>query len=110
VPTPTPEMQACIDSCQACHATCLGMAMTHCLHIGGEHTEPVHFTLMMSCATICQTAADFMLMGSPHHPHVCRECAEICEECAEDCARLDGMEACVEACRRCAEECRRMAA
>ena len=31
------------------------------------------------------TAANFMLMGTVHHMHTCRECAEICEECARSC-------------------------
>jgi len=86
------------------------MAMGHCLEQGGAHTEKKHFTLMMACAEICRTAAHFMLIGSAHHPHVCRECAEICEECARDCERIGDMEECVRMCRQCAEECSRMAA
>ena len=65
---------------------------------------------MMARAEICRTSATFMLIGSQHHKHVCRECAEICEECAADCEKLDGMEECVEACRACAASCRQMAA
>lgn len=84
--------------------------MGHCLEMGGEHVEKGHFTLMMSCAEICRMAAHFMLIGSPHHRHVCAECAEICEQCAADCERLGDMEACVEACRKCAASCREMAA
>jgi hypothetical protein len=105
----TREMQACIDECLRCYAVCLGTAMGHCLETGGKHVAPPHFRLMMACAEICRTAAHFMLIGSPHHKHVCAECAEICEECARDCERLDGMEECVAACRRCAASCRRMA-
>ena len=104
------EMQACIDTCTRCHQVCLSMAMNHCLEVGGEHVAKEHFTLMMACAEICRTSATFMLIGSQHHQHVCRECAEICEECAADCERLDGMEECVEACRACAASCRQMAA
>jgi hypothetical protein len=85
------------------------MAMTHCLDEGGPHVEPNHFRLMMACAEICRTSAHFMLLNSPHHKHICAECAEICEECAKDCEQLDGMEECVTACRRCAESCRQMA-
>ncbi len=51
-----------------------------------------------------------MLIGTPHHKHTSRECAEICEECATDCERLGDMDECVRACRACAESCRRMAA
>ena len=103
------EMQACIDACLKCHATCLGMAMNHCLETGGEHVAPPHFRLMMACAEICRTSAAFMLMGTDLHRKTCGLCAEICEQCARDCERLEGMEDCVAACRKCAEECRRMA-
>ena len=102
------EMQACIDECLRCYQMCLGMAMTHCLEEGGSHTEPTHFRLMMACAEICRTSAHFMLLNSPHHKHICTECAEICEECAKDCERLDGMEECAIECRRCAESCRQI--
>jgi hypothetical protein len=103
------DMQACIDECLKCYSVCLGAAMTHCLEQGGKHVEPRHFRLMSACAEICRTAAHFMLINSPHHRHVCKECAEICEECAGDCERLEDMKECVDACRRCAESCRRMA-
>lgn len=104
------EMKTCIDDCLACYRTCLSAAMSHCLEMGGEHTEPKHFRLMMACAEICRTSAHFMLIETEHHQHVCGECAEICTECAEDCARVGDMDECVEACRKCAESCRSMAA
>jgi hypothetical protein len=97
-------------SADSCYQVCTGMAMTHCLELGGKHVEPAHFRLMMACAEICRTSAHFMLIRSPHHKHTCRECAEICDECAKDCERIGDMQACVEACKRCAESCRRMAA
>ena len=104
------EMQACIDECLRCHSSCLGMAMNHCLEQGGKHIEPPHFKLMMACAEICQTAANFMLIGTPQHKQTCRLCAEICDECARSCEQVGGMDECVQACRRCAESCRKMAA
>ena len=52
----------------------------------------------------------FMLIGTSHHKHLCRECAEICEECARSCEQVGDMQECVDACRRCAESCRKMAA
>lgn len=106
----SPQMQACIDACLKCYQTCFGMAMNHCLESGGKHTEPAHLRIMMACSEICRTSAHFMLMNSPHHPHVCRECAEICDECAEDCERVGDMDECVQACQACASECRKMAA
>lgn len=106
----SPEMKTCIENCLACYQECLSTAMNHCLEMGGKHTEPVHFKLMMACAEICRTSAHLMLIGTEHHKHACRECAEICRQCADDCERVGGMEACVAACRRCAESCEKMAA
>ena len=104
-----PKLERCIHACLGCYQTCLGTAMNHCLEVGGAHVEKQHFTLMMACAEICRTAALFMLINSPHHPHVCRECAEICAQCAKDCERLGDMQVCVEACRKCAATCQEMA-
>lgn len=104
------EMKACIEACLACHTTCLGMAMNHCLEAGGRHIAPEHFRLMMACAEMCRASAGLMLIGTPLHKKTCGVCAEICEACAASCEGLDGMEECVSACRRCAESCRRMAA
>lgn len=104
------NMKDCIDDCLKCYSVCLSTAMNHCLETGGEHTASHHFRLMMACAEICRTSAHFMLVGTEHHRHTCRECAEICEQCADDCARIGDMQECVDACRSCAESCRRMAA
>lgn len=107
--TQSPEMKACIEECLACYSECTSTAMRHCLELAGEHTKPEHFRLIVACAEICRTSAHFMLIGSEHHTHVCRECAEICSQCADDCDRIGDMQACVDACRRCAESCRKMA-
>jgi ferredoxin len=104
------DMNQCIENCLACYKTCLSMAINHCLELGGEHTKPSHFRLMMACAEICHTSAHFMLINSPHHKHICKECAEICDESAKDCKRVGDMDECVAACERCAESCRKMAA
>ena len=106
------EMQSCIDECLRCYQTCLGMLMSHCLEAGGKHMEPGHVRIMQACAEMCRTSAAMMLIGTEHHKHTCRECAEICAQCAEDCDRLgqhEEMRRCAEACRRCAESCRAMA-
>ena len=103
------EIQQCIEECLNCHRVCLQEAMNHCLEAGGQHTEPTHFRLMINCAEICQTSANFMLSSSPHHAKVCGVCAEICTACAESCAAIPDMEMCAQTCRRCAESCRQMA-
>ncbi len=105
------EMQECIRECTECHQTCLS-TIPHCLHKGGAHSDPDHIRLMIDCAQICQTSADFMLRGSSLHTETCRACAEICERCAQDCDRIaddDMMRTCAQACHRCAESCRHMA-
>jgi hypothetical protein len=101
-------MRQCIERCLECYWTCRHQSTTHCLETGGDHVKPDHFKLMMSCAEICRTAADIMLIGSPHHEAVCTACAEICEACAKSCEELHDMEKCAHACRDCAESCRKI--
>lgn len=108
--TADPKIEECITLCINCQHICLEMAMNHCLVKGGKHTEPKHFRLMLNCAEICQTSANFMLSGSELHGLTCGVCAEVCRQCAEDCEKIGDMDECVEACRICAESCARMAA
>ncbi len=106
------QMQECIDNCTECHRICLE-TVTHCLRKGGEHAAAGHIRLLLDCAEICQTNANFMLRGSDLHAYTCGACAEVCERCAEECERMgddEQMRRCAELCRRCAESCRRMAA
>lgn len=103
------DMQQCMEDCHQCHLMCLQMAATHCLEMGGRHTEPAHMRLMLDCAEICQTAMNFMARNSAHHAAVCRACAEICRACAASCEAVGDMQECVDACLRCAESCERMA-
>jgi hypothetical protein len=106
------SMQQCIANCQECHSVCLS-TVAHCLEKGGRHAEASHVTLLLDCADICRTSADFMLRGSSLHGRTCAACADICRHCAEACERLgddDEMRRCAEACRRCAESCAAMAA
>jgi hypothetical protein len=102
-------MQSCIDACNYCHQVCLQTAMNYCLMTGGKHVEPEHFRMMMSCAEICQTAANFMLSNSRFHTRTCAICAEVCEACAQDCRNIGGMDECIQACQNCAESCHQMA-
>jgi len=101
--------QACIEACSHCHQVCLQTAMNHCLETGGKHVKAKHFRVLMSCADICQTSANFQLASSIFQHRLCEVCAEICEACALDCAKLGDMEECVVACQECAESCRQMA-
>jgi hypothetical protein len=107
------DMRECIDNCTNCHNICLE-TIAHCLQMGGKHAETAHVRLLMDCAEICATSANFMLRGSDLHSRTCAVCAEVCKRCADDCEQLaDGDEQmlrCAEMCRRCAESCRRIAA
>lgn len=103
------ELRSCIEICSECHRICLETVQT-CLRMGGRHAEVEHVRLLLDCAQICQTSADFMTRGSPLHHLTCGACAEICRACAESCRQLGGadMQTCAETCERCAESCARM--
>ena len=103
------NMQQCIEQCLNCYRICRETAMNHCLEQGGAHVEPSHFRLMINCADICRTAADFMLSNSVLHGKVCAACADVCDACAVSCGEVGDMDDCVQACQRCAESCRQMA-
>jgi hypothetical protein len=105
------DVEQCIQNCKDCHDMCVE-TIAHCLEIGGKHAEPAHIRLMLDCAEICQTSANFMLRGSDLHRYTCGVCAEVCERCAQDCERFeddDYMQECAKVCRSCAESCRQMA-
>lgn len=101
------EMNDCITACVNCHTACLRTATSY-------RTDPVnsneHLVLLLACAGMCRTCADFMIIGTLHHKHTCKECAEICLECAAACETIGGMQECVDACRACADCCEKMAA
>ncbi|EJL49855.1 hypothetical protein PMI09_05386 [Rhizobium sp. CF122] len=44
-----------LDNCLACYQECLSTAMIHCLEMGGEHTEPDHFRLMIARTSLLKT-------------------------------------------------------
>lgn len=106
------EMRRCIENCSDCHNICVETS-AHCLEIGGRHAEAAHVRLLLDCAEICLTSANFMLRGSELHGRTCAVCAEVCERCATSCETFGDdplMKQCAEICRRCAESCRKMAA
>jgi hypothetical protein len=110
--TTSQAMQECIQRCMECHRICLE-TVTHCLQMGGPHAEACQIRLLLDCAQVCETSANFMVRGSDLHARTCAVCTEVCERSAADCARFGDdpvMQRCAEVCRRCAESCRRMAA
>ena len=102
------DMQRCIDACIECHRTCLQMAMGDCIRTDGNHAEPELIRLMLNCAELCQTTANFMISDSPVHGIACNACAQVCDACTQSCEEVSGMEECVRACRYCAESCEQM--
>ena len=103
--------RACIQECHNCHDICTE-TVAHCLHMGGEHAEQNHIRLLLDCAEICQTSANFMLRTSDFHGQICGICADVCARCAEVCERFGDdqmIQQCGEACRSCAQSCRAMA-
>jgi hypothetical protein len=104
-------MQECIEECLNCHAVCT-MTLQHCIATGGEHTEVNLIGILLDCAEICQTSANFMLRGSPYHVVTCAACAELCRACEEACRGITADEQlahCGDVCVTCAESCDRMA-
>ena len=105
------DMDECIEACLQAHVVCT-MTAQYCLAQGGEHAAVDHVGLMLDCAEICQTSANFMIRGSPYHTLTCNACAELCRSCAESCRDLgedEHMQSCAEICDRCAELCEKMA-
>jgi hypothetical protein len=108
----TSEMDECMRNCLECAGVCLE-TIPQCLQAGGKHAAPDHIMMLINCARICSTSAEFLVSGSKQHVYTCGACAEICQECSDDCARTGGedfMRRCAEVCKRCAESCRAMSA
>ena len=105
-------MDDCIEACLQCHVVCT-MTAQYCLARGGELATLDLVGVLLDCAQLCQTSADFMVRGSPYHAITCGACAAVCRGCAESCAAFEGSEEmahCAEVCTACAESCERMAA
>src|SRR5688572_33218283 len=84
-------MDDCIEACLQCHVICT-MTAQYALSQGGTHAEVGTVALLLDCAEICQTSANFMVRGSPYHTLVCGACAEVCRACAEACRAFEGDE------------------
>jgi hypothetical protein len=104
------ELLECVEECLNCHAVCT-ITLQHCMAKGGALTELNLVGLLLDCAEICQTSANFMLRGSPYHIITCGACAELCRACAAACDAIpddEQMAHCAEVCGECAESCGRM--
>src|SRR6516162_1479562 len=104
-----PTVQKCIEICTQCHEACLE-TLSHCLRSG--HTAPSHLRILMDCAEICQTSANFLMRNSDVHRELCAACAAACTACASSCLQFVGdvaMKPCEEICRECADACTELA-
>ncbi len=111
LPSSDPRMRDCIQACLDCYRSCTE-TVSYCLQTGGRHADYRHISLLLDCAEICRTSADFMLRGSELHPSICGVCSEVCGRCDQSCRQLGDdrqMQACADTCRRCADSCRQMA-
>src|SRR5262245_49806876 len=102
------QLRRCLELCQESHQSCW-RAFDHCLGQGGRYVEERPLRLLIDCAQICQTSADFMLRSSSFHERICGACAEICESCADSCGTLIDdpvIRDCAEIWRECAVLCR----
>lgn len=54
------DLKECIDNCLECQGICLETVM-YCLQKGGAHADAAHIRLVLDCADICRTSADFLL-------------------------------------------------
>ncbi len=103
--------EECIQDCIECNRTCME-TLTHCLQAGGAKANAEMVQLLLDCAQICQTTADFMIRSSPRHTRLSTVCADICGLCATSCAGFKDdpeMQICADVSRRCDESCRQVA-
>ena len=105
------DMARCIDSCTRMHQVALTAAGHALRHGNGENSNHV-IRVLSDCVEMCQTAANFMLRGSPNHTRVCAVNAEICREVAKTCGEFEdeAMRTVTKAAEECAEACESMAA
>ena len=105
------DLQDCIEECLNCHAVCT-LTLQHCIASGGGELTDVHLIgILLDCAEIAQTSANFMLRGSPYHVITCGACAELCRACEEACRGVrddEQLSHCGDVCASCAESCDRM--
>ena len=106
----SPEVKECLKDCLDCYQACTE-TLAKCLVIGGEHAKLEHVNLLIDCAKMCSTNAEFMLRNSSYYPQICSITADISDECSYMCDRFeeDFMKECSNVCRRCSDACREIA-
>ena len=61
------EVRECLKDSLDCYQMCTETTIK-CLTLGGKHAEPQHLNLLIDCAKICNTNADFILRNSTYSP------------------------------------------
>jgi hypothetical protein len=105
------QLQECAEECLTCHAVCT-ITLQHCIASGGKLADVHLVGILLDCAELCHTSANFMLRGSPYHLLTCAACAELCRACEEACRDVPGdeqLEHCADVCATCATSCEQMA-
>lgn len=106
------DLEECLEHCWQCHRLCLETAI-YLLALEEEaDAKQEKVRLLLSCAEICQSTANLLLLGAGVYQQACKLCADLCEQCAglfgpdlED----RQMQLCFDACCRCAASCQKMA-
>lgn len=103
------HMAECIENCLTCFRAC-EEEFYQCLLRGENYLNASHLQLLQTCAAICQTTAQFMMLHSPYHSRLCGICATVCEACAESCENYSDQHSrrCSKLCRVCAQSCEQM--
>lgn len=106
------EMRKCIDLCLDCHAVCTEVA-SRIMYNSMQHSEGKRLVVLLDCAQICLTHADFIARQSEHYSELAKLCADICRQCTKSCEQHvdadEKMKECASICRKCEESCRKMA-
>lgn len=105
-----PELQSCIDACNACADACDTCAAS-CLREDDVKMMSACIALDIDCAALCRLTAGFMARGSELAGYISQTCAEVCQACADECGKhaMQHCQDCAAACRACADQCRQMA-
>ncbi|MBI2236735.1 MAG: four-helix bundle copper-binding protein [Magnetospirillum sp.] len=100
----------CADACVNAHRACTEAAI-HGIQQGGEVAEWELVQLLLDCADITETNANFMMRSSRLHHLTCQVAAEVADRCATACERHAAsdirLKECAESCRRAATWCRK---
>jgi hypothetical protein len=100
----------CVNACLKAHRACTESAI-HGIQQGGPAADWELIQLLLDCADITQTCANFMLRSSRLHHLICQAASEVADRCAFACEKLASedirLRECADSCRRAATWCRK---